>query len=183
MTKSKGCGPNPSGLCMCGCEQSTNVAKTSWAKSGDVAGTPLRYRAGHQNSQAIPFVIDETTGCWLWKKPVHPSGYAFMWDATQQRMRAAHCVFYARQHGPIPEGMDLDHLCRRKNCVNPAHLEVVTHAENVRRGVSTHLTMADAHLIRELRSHGHTFSALATQFGVTKSTVFRIATNQSWVAQ
>lgn len=41
---------------------------------------------------------------------------------------------YEHVKGPVPDGLELDHLCRVHNCVNPAHLEAVTHAENVRRG-------------------------------------------------
>ena len=49
-------------------------------------------------------------------------------------MRIAHRLTYQWAKGPIPAGMELDHLCRNRRCVNPAHLEPVTHRENVRRG-------------------------------------------------
>jgi hypothetical protein len=48
--------------------------------------------------------------------------------------KAAHRVVYEALVGPVPEGLELDHLCKESRCVNPAHLEPVTHAENVRRG-------------------------------------------------
>jgi len=49
-------------------------------------------------------------------------------------MRSAHRLSYETEIGPIPEGLELDHLCRVRSCVNPLHLEPVTHQENVRRG-------------------------------------------------
>lgn len=47
--------------------------------------------------------------------------------------RLAHKVQWETVHGPVPDGLELDHLCRQRDCVNPAHLEPVTHAENMRR--------------------------------------------------
>ena len=46
----------------------------------------------------------------------------------------SHRLAYELEIGPIPAGLEIDHLCRVRNCVNPAHLEPVTHAENIRRG-------------------------------------------------
>ncbi len=70
------------------------------------------------------------TPCWVWDRGLDGYGYGRM------RGRRAHRVSYELHVGPIPEGLDLDHLCRVRNCVNPAHLEPVTRAENVLRGVS-----------------------------------------------
>jgi hypothetical protein len=75
----------------------------------------------------------DTTGCWLWLGPVNRKGYGavYFWGGTQ----SAHRVAYTLAVGPIPAGMQLDHLCRVRACVNPAHLELVTGLENTRRGM------------------------------------------------
>lgn len=53
-----------------------------------------------------------------------------------RRTRYAHAIVYEKLKGEIPEGLELDHLCKTPACVNPDHLDLVTHAENVRRGDS-----------------------------------------------
>lgn len=73
-------------------------------------------------------------GCWLWTGTKVPSGYGRLWIA--QRPFAAHRVAYEWLVGPIPEGLQLDHLCRVRRCVNPAHLEPVTSRENTMRGLN-----------------------------------------------
>lgn len=71
------------------------------------------------------------SGCWLWTAGLLHDGYAALWwDGACQR---AHRVIYELLVGPIPEGLEPDHTCRVKHCVNPDCLEPVTHAENVAR--------------------------------------------------
>lgn len=83
------------------------------------------------NSRAVPvlsrYEVNEITGCWLWIGYVNKDGYA---RADAQN---AHRVFYEHHIGPVPAGYDVDHLCKRRNCVNPEHLEAVSERENLRR--------------------------------------------------
>lgn len=65
----------------------------------------------------------------------------------------AHRVAYERRFGPIPDGLQLDHLCRNRACVNPEHLEPVTHAENMRRSAPAQKTKC---------SNGHAYDDLNT---------------------
>jgi hypothetical protein len=70
--------------------------------------------------------------CWPWTGPISNQGYG---NADLHRKRAkAHRFVYEQEVGPIPPGMVIDHLCRVRHCVNPAHMEVVTSAENTKRG-------------------------------------------------
>lgn len=78
------------------------------------------------------YVPEPNSGCWLWLGDSHRTGYGRMME--KGRALAAHRVSYELHRGPIPAGMTLDHLCRVRICVNPLHLEPVTHKENCRRG-------------------------------------------------
>lgn len=74
--------------------------------------------------------VDEA-GCWLWQGPVMPNGYgqANAWG----KVWLVHRLAYTVMVDAIPAGLQIDHTCRKRNCINPGHLEPVTQAENLRR--------------------------------------------------
>lgn len=91
--------------------------------------------AGHRTrSMAERFweKVHRTDDCWLWTAALDAKGYGFF--RGEPISTRAHRVAYTLTVGPIPKGLELDHLCRNRACVNPAHLEPVVHRENVLRG-------------------------------------------------
>ena len=76
--------------------------------------------------------VDKTDSCWNWKFGKISGGYGEFYFNGKQIM--AHRFSYELHKGKIPEGKELDHLCRNHSCVNPDHLEAVTHKENILRG-------------------------------------------------
>ena len=72
--------------------------------------------------------------CWLWLGARSSTGYGVF--RAYGRVVKAHGFAYERFVDDVPKGLELDHLCNVRHCVNPDHLEPVTHTENVARGVT-----------------------------------------------
>ena len=72
-------------------------------------------------------------GCWEWRGAKNPKGYGNIRVDSYGPAKSTHRVAYTELVGPIPNGMEIDHLCRNRACINPQHLEAVDHATNVRR--------------------------------------------------
>src|SRR5687767_12328790 len=99
--------------------------------------------------------IDRTPTCWLWTGYVAPHGYGRV--RYQGKQYGVHRLMYALLVGPIPEGLQLDHLCRVRHCCRPEHLEPVTGRENVLRGV----TLPAANARKTRCPQGHPLDAVA----------------------
>jgi hypothetical protein len=76
--------------------------------------------------------VNKTDTCWLWAAGRTTLGYGMFWDG--KRVVCAHRFAYELLVGPVEPGRELDHTCRVPSCVNPKHLEPVTHRVNVGRG-------------------------------------------------
>lgn len=94
---------------------------------------------------------EPNSGCWLWTGAVNPHGYAkIRIDGTDW---LGHRLAYELFVGPIPRGLELDHKCRVRSCINPDHMEPVTGRENILRGESV-----SAQNARKTHcNHGHKF--------------------------
>lgn len=73
------------------------------------------------------------TPCWVWTAYCNNAGYGMV--KFNGKAKLTHRLIYELLVGPIPDGLTLDHLCRNRACCNPAHMEVVTWEENLRRGL------------------------------------------------
>lgn len=104
-------------------------------------------------------VRDGFTDCWHWALSTTQDGYAK--GQFDGKLRTSlHKRVYERVVGPVTAGLDLDHLCRNRRCLNPAHLEPVTRQENLARGRNAQRDKT--HCIR-----GHAFTPENTKFRTT----------------
>jgi hypothetical protein len=109
-------------LCACGCNRSVSPGKT--------------YRKGHARRIRDRWIAEDrgySTPCWIWLLARNKKGYGVARVGT--RMISAHRAVFEELQGEVPSGLQLDHLCRTHECVNPEHLEPVTARENILRGV------------------------------------------------
>lgn len=125
----------------------------------------------------IGYIVCES-GCWEWVGGKSGTGYG-CWKVNG-KTRRAYRVMYERAKGPVPEGKELDHLCRNRLCVNPDHLEPVTRRENVLRGISPSAVHA-----RKTHCHqGHPFTpentALWNRKNGTQTRVCRTCRRAKW---
>lgn len=111
----------------------------------------IRKRWGNKtHEQRFWEKVDKSGDCWIWTGQRSNVQYGLFWIG--HKAHNAHRLAYRYIKGEIPEGLELDHLCRTPLCVNPDHLEPVTHAENMRRAVRT------KYRIRNACKFGHDWS-------------------------
>jgi hypothetical protein len=85
----------------------------------------------------------------LWQRALDGKGYGSVSNIMGKKSTKAHCIAYRLLVGEVPEGLELDHLCRNPRCCNPDHLDPVTHAVNMSRG---------AHAMKTHCKHGHEYT-------------------------
>lgn len=120
-------GSTPFGHCQCGCG----------AITGSKNGRRNRFIDGHSRRKPIQYVVEDRgyeTPCWIWQQRIDPQNGYGKKGGGKSRTLLAHRVYYEFFFGAIPAESEIDHLCRVRACVNPEHLELVSHRENMRRG-------------------------------------------------
>lgn len=155
------------GCCECGC--------------GAQVSPSGRFVHGHnrRNLAPVDYLVDEN-GCWIWQRRRNRHGYGETAPRRAGGSRLAHRVYFEDRYGPVPGGLDLDHRCRVPSCVNPDHLEAVTHAENNRRGKGAKLTVDQVREIKQRLARGESQSALGREYAVSCDAVHSIAVGKSW---
>jgi hypothetical protein len=113
---------------------------------------------------AALIAVDPDTGCWIYQAHIRKDGYGSITVGSRtdgsRKNQLVHRVSYETFVGPVPDGLTLDHLCRRRACINPAHLEPVTGKANVLRGE----TITAANAIKTHCIHGHAYTPENTGF-------------------
>jgi hypothetical protein len=170
--------PNPGGLCQCGCGESVQRSLHTDSKKGTVRGEFVRFLTGHHSRISPLEYIEEDRGydtpCHIWQRAINKR-----WGYGITEGRRAHVVAWEAVNGPVPDGMDLDHLCRVRACRNPEHLEPVIRAVNIQRGDKAKLT---PEIVREIRARAQkrNLSVLAVEYGVHPSTIRAVAHRRTW---
>jgi hypothetical protein len=134
-------------------------------------------------------VEKDKSGCWVWIGPCHPKGYG-EFCANGQKIYA-HRYIYEYLNGPLMAGLELDHTCNNKSCVNPDHLEAVIHAENMRRAAERGVwtgerngnakrTEKQVRLIKMLYGLGISVKHIVERFGIPKRSVYAILAGECW---
>jgi hypothetical protein len=122
---------------------------TRWRRHGDPLGGALPRGLDRESYFWAKVEKKGHLGCWVWTGAINPKGYGTF--NTGETTTTAHRYAYELLVGPVPEEMQLDHICRVRACVRPTHLEVVTQSENVMRGKSFAVTNAQ----KVYCDHGH----------------------------
>jgi hypothetical protein len=174
-----------SAMCECGCGKHAPISPQTDHKRGRVKGQPFRFCQGHGKRKDFDTqyeIMDagHTSLCWIWvggtRGPTNRQyGVYHRFDGSRV---GAHVFSVERSGREIPVGMEVDHLCRVPLCVNPDHLEVVSHLENVRRSRRAKLTIEDA---RQIRQAPEGCRRLARRYGVSPTTIMRIREGSTWV--
>ncbi len=147
----------PAGLCQCGCGQSTTVPTSTNRPAGRVKGVPMLYVSGHNargqklvtGPDWLPVEQGYTTPCHVWQHQITKAGYGRATIPGGGGQEYAHRLAWEAENGPIPDGLEIDHLCHgadetcpggfgcpHRRCVNSEHMEPVTSRVNSQRGLA-----------------------------------------------
>lgn len=193
--------------CACGCGETPAVARWSDKTLGYTKGQPKYFVHGHQRRtnayDRFRAKTDATNegGCWPWKAKIDRLGYGYF--SLNGRLTGAHRASYELTNGPIPTGMHVLHRCDNRACVNPAHLFLGTHQDNMddmvkkgraRCGTYDHALVAakgsqhpmvklsetQARAIYARRQAGERVIDLAREFGISTTQACKIGQGKSW---
>ena len=136
--------------------------------------------------------VDKSGDCWVWMASIDSSGYGHL--GIDGKTARAHRVSWVLAHGPVPDGLYVLHRCDNRKCVNPEHLFLGTHSDNMRdmkvkgRQISrcgeahplAGMTDATAWLIKGLRRAGFSLQELSKRFEVSVPVISSIANGRTW---
>lgn len=117
--------------------------------------------------------------CWIWDGATNCYGYGYLhYKGIHHK---AHRLTYTWYVGPITDGLQIDHLCRNRDCVRPDHLEEVTIEVNCQRGLQAKLNPEVVRFIRQSYDEGNwSMRSLANTFSVSYDTVHSVINRKTW---
>lgn len=148
-----------------------------WQSTGDPE-SPRRVASSPEESIAMR--TRREGDCLVWTGALYPNGYGMI--STKGKNTRVHRYAWERENGPIPDGLVIDHLCRNRKCVSPDHLEVVTQAENVRRGEAGHHMRQKSKAIDSC-PRGHAYTPENTRINRAGARVCRTCVRSSSMAR
>ena len=164
------------GLCGCGCGSTTKIADKTQKRDGDIKGMPRRFVSGHQGRPHPKMYSVDENQCWIWNWSKNKGGYGRITISGKKIL--AHRYMYEIKKGEIGD-IQLDHLCRKRDCVNPDHMDKVTNMVNTQRGRSAKLEGYKIDEIRSLRRN-KTCTEIAKIFGISQGHVSDICNYKKW---
>lgn len=128
-------------------------------------------------------------GCWHWRGSLNERGYGMFW--FERKLVKAHRFSYLVYYGEIQDGLHVLHSCDVRDCVNPSHLRLGTHAENmqdmahkgrgqVRRGDECSFSKLTESQVRDILKSPETGPELSRTYGVSRNTIYAIRNGKNW---
>jgi hypothetical protein len=178
------------------CPARVSRASAAFATTPPKSGTNVPKRGTHMEKVLKRFYNnispEPMSGCWLWLGPCFKEGYANVFVKGKNAL--GHRFSYSVHNGPIPDGLQVNHICDNKNCVNPAHLYVGTQKQNVqdilnrkgfppRGGSNSTTAKLDEDCVDFIRTYPTSRGSgvlLSKYFGVARSTISDILKGKLW---
>lgn len=179
-------------LCVCGCNQPVDNPRNRY-----LPGHTSRNTNSDDEGRFWKHVDKRgPDDCWEWQATKTKTGYGNLSIGLQKgdyfRQVRAHRFSYELHYGQIPDGMEVCHKCDNPGCVNPAHLFLGTHQQNIADKIAkgrqpngeklrqSKLTEDSVRLIREMRAEGMPYQEIAMQFGVHNVTILDVVRGKTW---
>lgn len=162
-------------ICACGCGRIVTDIRLNYCR-----GHSPKKRARRSDWLGIHrYTVNPKTSCWEWTGPKNKFGYGIV-QISNGKSQCAHIAMYNEKVGPVPDGLELDHIvCNNKGCINPEHVIPTTCLANSRRANAT-VTVEQVKEIKALLGFGFTRTDIAKKLNISYSVIAHIHAGNSW---